>query len=116
MFQAYLDGDGGDSGHVTHLGAFVVRGITSPPVVGYTAAVLQDSEMVFTLVREVFLANIMRCIISHMQGGSLVAAFIGRQDRLLNSHVFLIFLQCTLNIWVLSKLLVSMICKEVNLT
>lgn len=117
-FQAYLDGDGGDSGHVTHLGAFIVRGITPPPVVGYTAAVLQENAMVFTfiLVREVFLANIMRCIVSHMQGGSLVAAFIGRQVRLLNSHSLLLFLQRTLNIWVLSKLLVSMLCKEVNLT
>lgn len=83
MFQAYLDGDGGDSGHVTHLGAFIVRGISSPPVVGYTAAVLQENAMVFTLVREVFLAKVMRCIIYHMSGGSLVAAFIGRQDRLL---------------------------------
>lgn len=57
MFYMDLDGDGGDSGHVTHFGVFIVCGITSPPVVGRTAAVLQDNAMVYTLVREVFLTK-----------------------------------------------------------
>lgn len=57
MPQVNLDGDGGDSGHVAHLGVVIVCGITAPPAVGPTAAVLQDRAVVSTLVREVFLAK-----------------------------------------------------------
>lgn len=63
-----------------------------------------------------FLANIMGSVIYQLPGGSLVVHFIGGQDRLLNSHGFMLFLQCTLNFWVLSKLLVCMICKEMHQT
>lgn len=51
MFSAYPDLAGGDGGHLAHRGAFTVSGSTSPPVVGGTAAVLQENAVTFTLVR-----------------------------------------------------------------
>lgn len=70
MFSAYPDLAGGDGGHLAHRGAFTVSGSTSPPVVGGTAAVLQENAVTFTLVRQVFLANMVRCITYHSPGGA----------------------------------------------